>query len=52
MMPLTVKHRDDLEKIFDAFAKLPERDQVTFPDPKLEDEKRANRATSSSPRRT
>lgn len=32
-MPLTVKRRDELEKILESFAKLPELEQVTFPEP-------------------
>ncbi|MGT2682121.1 SPJ_0845 family protein [Streptococcus porci] len=32
-MAITYKKQDDLEKVLEAFAKLPDLEKVTFPDP-------------------
>lgn len=32
-MALTHKKQDELEKLFESFAKLPDLEKVTFPDP-------------------
>lgn len=33
-MAITYKKQDDLEKVLESFAKLPDLEKVEFPDPK------------------
>lgn len=36
-MALTYKKQDELEKVLESFAKLPDLEKVTFPDPTTKD---------------
>lgn len=36
-MAITFKKKDELEKMMENFAKLPELEDITFPDPKDSD---------------
>lgn len=36
-MAITYKKQDDLEKVLESFAKLPDLENITFPDPKTKE---------------